>query len=78
MSPRPDYIYDDDPGPAPGSVPLCPVCSAGADKAPDVVPVPSPPGFMCRHCGWWISPTGGRLTAKQRELWAEATRKAPA
>lgn len=71
------HVYwdgDDDPGPAPGSVPVCPACSAGADRPPDMIAVASPPGYTCGHCGWWVPPSGGRLTARQRALWAEANR----
>lgn len=72
---RHDYIYDeDDPGPAPGSIPVCPICPAAADKPPDLIAVAAPPGYLCRHCGWWISPAGGRVDAKTRALWTEATR----
>lgn len=69
-------VYEtDDPGPAPGSRPVCPICGTG--QPPDLEPVDKPPGYLCRRCGWHIAPEGGRLTKEQRELWAEETKGAP-
>lgn len=66
------YHEPDDPGPVPGSVPVCPICGTG--HVPDVIAVEAPPGYLCRRCGWWIPAEGGRVTEDRRKLWNEETR----
>lgn len=67
-----DQPEPDDPGPVTGSLPVCPVCGTG--QPPDLEAVDKPPGYLCRRCGLWVPPQGGRLTDKQRQLWNEAHR----
>ena len=79
MRARPGHgVYDDgldDPGPAPGSVPICPVCGVDpGHERPRMEPVDKPSGYTCCGCGWWVPPSGGRITSDQRKLWDEATR----
>lgn len=51
----PDYIYDDgDPGPAPGPIPVCPICPS--DRRRDLHAVATPMGWWCGECGFWMPP----------------------
>lgn len=70
-------VYDDgtDPGPAPGSVPACPMCGVHSHRPPPAMTeITNPPGWWCTGCDTFVPPAGGTVTAKQRDLHAASRR----
>jgi hypothetical protein len=71
---RYDGIYDEDPGPAPGSTPVCPICPS--DKPHRVViNTGALGGFICESCGTALTPEARGDNARRREMWEHETKR---